>query len=262
MDVILQSLASAEARAIRSAAMLMDPGAVTLFPCSYESLAQHTDRLRGGAMPVGSVEFVREAMRLAGIEEPASLSYPPGSDAILGRSVRTMPIEQALAHNEPVFIKPVITKAFTGFVFKPGEADVSLDDHDREQLEAARRQEPGSLVYVSSVVAFDGEWRYYVQDAQVIGVGRYDPDGPDDAPEPAPETVRRFIETLAIDHPHAIDIGVLKDGSHVLVEGNDAFAIGLYGRALSPRAYLDFLRARWDGLRHPRSQFSSRPKSG
>lgn len=250
MVVILQTLPSAEARAIRTAAMLLDAGAVNLVNSSIEDLPHHAARLRSGAMPVGSVEFVRASMALAGIQEPASLSYPPGSEALLGRCVTTMPIEMALSHSTPVFIKPFTTKAFTGFVYRPGVTFSKLDEHEQEQLETARSLDPDVLVYASDVVCFDGEWRFYVQAGQAIGCGRYDQDGPDDAPEPSPATVQHFINTLGIEHPHTVDIGVLKDGRHVLVEANDAFAIGLYERALSPRAYLDFLRARWDGLRN------------
>ncbi len=261
MEVLLQSLASAEARAIRSAAMLMDAGAVTITPCSFEDLPHLAGNLKGGSMPVGSVEFVREAMKLAGIQEPPSISYPPGSEAVLGRNVTTIPIECALAHHEPIFIKPVSTKAFTGFVYRPGVAFSKLDEHEQEQLETARSLDPDVLVYACNVVAFDGEWRYYVQDGQVIGYGRYDPDGPDETPDPPSSVVKHIVATLGIEHPHAVDIGVIKDGRYVLVEANDAWSIGLYGRALSPRAYLDFLRARWDGLRHLRCLLSSTPKA-
>ena len=48
---------------------------------------------------------------------------------------------------------------------------------------------------------------------------------------------------------YGIDFGVLASGATALVEVNDGWALGLYGRALSARDYYRLLRTRWDQLR-------------
>jgi len=49
-------------------------------------------------------------------------------------------------------------------------------------------------------------------------------------------------------YPYTLDVGRLSTGGTALVETNDAWAIGLYGKALTPRVYLDFLGKRWKSI--------------
>ncbi len=67
--------AGREERLAHQVAMLED---LPLCAVGVEALEQYTEQLAGGVwLPVGSVEFVRRAMALAGLAEPANLSYPP-----------------------------------------------------------------------------------------------------------------------------------------------------------------------------------------
>jgi hypothetical protein len=203
---------------------------------------------------VGSVEFVRAAMGLAGIPEPANMSYPAGEAAgrHLRRQIHRFTASEALGLRDgPFFVKPEVTKAFTGFVLDLRDCARPLDEHDSAQLQALRAMDPASSVWVSEVVHWQCEWRCYVQDRTVIGMGRYDEDGSDDAPEPDIESVHRMIMDLGIDHPFVVDVGVLDNGQTALVEINDAWAIGLYDNALNPKHYLQFLLARWDSIFQP-----------
>src|SRR3546814_4145004 len=77
MKLIFQIPGSFETRALQTLAYQRD---IETFRASLENLPLYADHLRAGALPVGSVEFVREAMRLADIIEPEVMTYP---DALL-----------------------------------------------------------------------------------------------------------------------------------------------------------------------------------
>ncbi|WP_137917198.1 ATP-grasp domain-containing protein [Hydrogenophaga sp. 2FB] len=248
MHIILQSPSTGETMAVRTAVMLQDSGAATVHAATTETLEAKETILRAGAMPVGSVEFVRLAMKLAGIKEPQNLSYPPGSARFLGRWLQVHGIGEALASTEPIFIKPLTTKMFNGFVYQPLAPSHLLSEHDQEQLTVARGLKPETLVYVSPQVQFLSEWRFYIQGGTVVGQARYDADGRDDAPEPDFFVVLDCIQSLAIDHPYALDMGVLADGTTALIETNDFWALGFYRGAMKPKQYLDCLVDRWKSL--------------
>ena len=245
MKLILQMPSTSEIKAVRTAVMLMDAGTAHAVNATLESLPSHAQALREGALPVGSVEFVRCAMTLAGIAEPANLSYPKGCERWLRRAIST---QRAGDVHHRCFIKPVHTKLFNGFVFQPAVHPDALDEHDREQMEIFLSLPSDTLVLTSDVITLVSEWRYYVQGGQVIGAARYDPDGSDDAPAPNEVELKQCIADLAITHPYALDMGVTTDGQTVLIEGNDAWAIGLYRGAMSNVAYLEFLSSRWATL--------------
>jgi hypothetical protein len=244
--ILRQGTGTYEGRAVAQGAALLD---VPVHRVSLESLPEQREALVAGALPVGSVEFVRASMHLAGIDEPESLTYPPELDALLGRRVTTMPLDRVRGTR---FVKPVTTKLFTGFVWHESRRDDDYDEHDFEQLQVLRALPRDTMLWVTEPVRFQCEWRYYVLDGQVIGAGRYDPDGEDDAPAPSPMVLHEAVAAMSkvADRPvsYAVDLGVLESGDTVLVEVNDAWAIGLYGRALEPKDYLRFLAARWNQI--------------
>lgn len=245
-QVILQSLSSVETRAVRTACLLMDIPTTAL---PLENLDMHADALRRGvAMPVGSVEFVRRAMALAGIEEPRACSYPEALQPWLHRTVRRATASEALATKVATFVKPVTTKLFTGFVLPAPQQRDQLDEHDCGQLADLQALQPGEPVWLADPVEFASEVRYYVQAGRVMGLARYDPDGADSAELPDATEVQAAIEAYACPHPYALDMGVLQDGRTALVEVQDAWAIGLYGGAMEPKTYYRYLRCYWDAL--------------
>lgn len=244
---LLQTPSTVEVQQVRLATMLLDGNRTSITNSTLEELENHAPLLDAGAMPVGSVQFVRKAMALAGMQEPPNLSYPQGIDPYLHRSITETPIS---ALQETAFIKPKSTKTFTGFVFQGANIDPeAYSEHDQEQLAVVQSLPAQTIVYASEVVKFLCEWRYYVMKSLIIGCARYDPDGADDAPEPELNVVQRCIEGMAISHPYALDIGVLEDGRTAAVEVNDAWAIGWYRNSIKPAAYLEFLLARWRSLR-------------
>mgnify|MGYP003952482301 CR=1 FL=1 len=240
---LVQTISSMETSAVRLACMLMD--GVSVISCGYEHLERHESALiSGSTLPVGSVEYVRRAMELARIPEPPNISYAPGCERFLGRQVHRRRASEVTTRQ---FIKPTATKTFTGFVFDPALPDEALCEHDREQLAVFRQLDPNEVIWCSEVVNFVSEWRYYVLEGEVIGMARYDP-GEEAAPRPSASFVAKCVRALALDHPYALDIGVTSDAQTRLVEINDAWAIGLYRRAMPNQTYYRFLRTRWEQL--------------
>jgi hypothetical protein len=232
---------SAEVRTVRQACLMEDIPVL-----AHRGVNQHFRH--GVAMPVGSVEFVRSVMHDRGLDEPASISYPAALAAFYGRSIWKTRLDDARAVPGPVFVKPVETKRFTGFVYTRDMPATEYDEHDGAQLLAMHSLPPGTQVWCAEPVKFVSEWRYYVLAGEVIGAARYDPDGADDAPGPSKAVLDlAIVQMSAARAPTAygIDLGVLSDGRTSIVEVNDAWALGRYGNSVSPRDYLRLLWARW-----------------
>lgn len=218
-------------------------------PCLKRQLADlhlHRDLLRT-YLPVGTVEFVQEAMRLLNCVPAPWNCYPDVLRPFLHREV-SRTTKGALDLSADVFVKPAEhLKAFTGFLLQsPSE--------ERHAFDLLPDSTP---VWTAEKVQFLSEYRYYVWDEGFMR-GRYD-DGADDAPEPDERLVGEMATDLsdefryqandALSQPFALDVGVLATGQTALVEVNDAWAIGLYENALSPSEYYRFLLKRWDSIR-------------
>lgn len=253
-----QSGSSIESRAIMHLSMLENSPIEEILTVAYDNLNKYSELLISDAViPVGSVEFVRKAMTIAGTIEPDNMSYPGEAKLFLERHVDLMTIGQFLESSigAPKFIKPKQTKQFTGFIFEPCRPSDYYNEHDQEQLKAFQGLPASSEIWVCDKVEFQCEWRYYVQSGKIIGQARYDPDGLDEAPEPDINVVHSCIKQMQSSNCNltcALDFGVLNDGRTALVECNDAWAIGLYGKTLSPAVYFDFLCARWHQIRSTR----------
>ena len=175
------------------------------------------------------------------------MSYPVELRPYLHRELRLVPARSVKGpwFKGRWFVKPAATKLFAGFVLDDQVADADRSAWQLSQLRALNALPSATPVWLSEPVRFLSEWRYYIQDGQIVGQGRYDPDGADDAPEPDAEAARACLQALPCPHPWVLDLGVLQDGRTALVECNDAWAIGLYADAMTPAAYLDFLWQRW-----------------
>lgn len=246
-SVLLQAVPSAEIRAVRVACLTLD--GIQIHTAPMEGINAFRGQLeRGEMMPVGSVEFVLEAMSIAGIEPPPAPGFPAQLQPWLHRTVSRTTLAKLAGIQGRTFVKPVETKLFNGFVFDPQTSVKDLDEHDREQLASMGKLDVSTEIWTSPVVEFISEFRYYVMDGRIAGQGRYDPDGADDAPAPDLRQVEAAIAAYGASAPFAIDMGVLSTGLTALVEVHDAWAIGLYGRALSPQDYYRFLCNYWDHL--------------
>jgi hypothetical protein len=258
--ILRQNTDVVEVRQVSQAAMLLD---IPVTRVALEGLRAHVDALGAGALPVGSVEFVREAMRLVCVDEPEPMSYPIELDSVLHRRVDLTTIERV---GGTKFVKPVRTKLFTGFVWDSSAGDASYSEHDREQLDALRMLSPSTQVWAADPVQFLCEWRYYVCHGQVLGAARYDPDGDDNAPAPDGVVLREAIQRLAdsaqAPAAYGLDLGVLATGETALVEVNDGWALGLYGRSLDSKDYLRLLATRWGQIVATKPRAESKVRRG
>ncbi len=258
-----------------TAAMLMDLPLATI---DLDQLDAHVEALKRGAVPVGSTCFVKRAMALAGVPEPEPMSYPTALLSLLGRAVgqvelAELQIGSPAAHlGGPVFVKPVQTKLFTGFVWDRSRTDEDYSEHDLEQLKTLRHlaaAAPHTQLWVSERVTMVAEWRYYVLMGAMVGYARYDDGDEDLLPEPDIALIDEAIRLMGSASQHApvayaLDFARLDDGRTVLVEVNDAWSLGYYGGSVPPKIYTQMLLARWTQLHHGRSgtqvdQASERP---
>jgi hypothetical protein len=244
--IVLQRLGNAESRAIQTAAMLAND--VKVVNADVDSIQDHRSLLKMGAIPVGSVQFVRRAMELADIVEPENLTYPPGCERYMKRKYVRSTVGRALDMAGRRFLKSCGTKVFTGFVLDSDCGPMGLSNHDQHQYDTLCGLTSDEPVWVSEPVHWISEYRYYVMDSRIIGHARYDQTEAHHVPEPDIDVVNQCIVDLGIEHPYALDMGVLLSGETALVEVNDAWAIGLYGGALTPYEYLRFLTKRWEDL--------------
>lgn len=234
------------------AACLLD---IPVQSCPIEHLENWKDPLSTAkdilTVPIGSVEFIRRAMSIAGLKEPPPLSYPGALQQFLRRDVRLGTLGETLSG---CFVKPVATKLFTGFLL-PSRSEInSLDEHTSEQYQVFVSLPKDTPAWISEPVEFISEHRAYIHNSEIVGIGRYD-DGEDDSPSPSHETIAKmlcaFERTGSAPIAYSIDVGVLSDGSTALVECNDAWALGYYKGTLSPKDYLRMLIARWSQICGP-----------
>ena len=136
---------------------------------------------------------------------------------------------------DPVFVKPMEHKLFTGFVFDGcAGARMRLATH-----------ESSTQVWVSDVVEFVAEYRVFVLDGEILDARRYT--GRWDVALPFRSEIERAVREYAgAPRAYALDFGVTGDGAQLLVEANDGFALGNYG--LSSIPYAKMIDARWEEL--------------
>ena len=236
----------------------------------YCSLKNLPDRLKGRTMydimPVGSVEFVREAMRCLNVVEPDGVGYMFPGRKDLGRKVELMSkghFEGHVRKGDAYFIKPDKVKQFTGFVLDGEKATVeSLED-----LAVYDGLPDDTLIWVSEVVDFQIEWRAFVvmtdEGYRVVGFSCYKSD---EYEESFGTNIKAAEQLLNIEAEHALtfaehvvaklgyigiagfslDVGLCSDGEFRVVEINDGWALGCYDCGY--RGYWEVLRKRWGGM--------------
>lgn len=241
--ILRQPNSTHETRTVMHAAMLEN---IPVQIAAEDILLRYSAQLRQGtALPIGSVEYVRAAMQIGRIKEPVFSPYPQSLWHMLHRKIEQIPVAQVRGE---WFVKPVKTKLFNGFTLNTSKPPGALCEHDLEQFNIFSGMRPDELVWISTTVKFVAEWRYYILDGLIAGQARYDPDGENDAPDPDYVVVKNALKQMTAAFPRltcSLDVGVLEDGRTALVECNDAWALGLYGKSLEPRTYLQMLQFRW-----------------
>lgn len=209
-------------------------------PFVYSDLLAGKLELARDTAVVGGILTVRAALAQLGAPAPANIDYPEPLLPFLLRRVERTTIRDAHRrcaddrYDPPIFIKPVTGhKEFTGHVLAAYR--------DRLQTAAWALAEPDTEIWLSEVVAFVAEWRFFVHAGRIVGVGHYHGD-PLQYPDPA--VVRAAVAAwTAAPVAYTLDFGVLADGRSALVEVNDGFAFGCYG--LHPFDHARMLAARW-----------------
>lgn len=220
--------------------------------------------LKQGATPVGSVDFVRKALTIAGVKVPSAMNYPKRLQKWLHREIKPRR-KSDLPSSGDWFVKPAVsTKAFRGGVYSMEEVKL-IDSLTSENFNAPAaevvprndiellRNLPGEFpVWVAPPIKWQSEWRFYIHRGLIKGAARYDK-GLESAPAPERNTVSLMVSDLAFDAPiaYALDVGVLENGKTALVTVNDGWALAYYPGSLAPETYLDMLRDRWIQLIKP-----------
>ena len=252
--VMLDAHTSYEGRAVLKVCVAKD---IPVIRVDISNIKAHVEKLQSGnVLPVGSVQYIRACMSVAGIVEPDNLTYHPCVRAYLGRRVYpwTAGDLKAVQIPRPIFVKPARTKLFTGFILVPGQNIGDYSEDTQEDFAAYLACSEDEDLWTSANRPFRSEWRYYVSEARILGCCRYDQREAEDAPRPNALVVSRAIRAAsnAISHPFAIDIGVYEgSGKTAVVELNDFWALGLYGSssdAPTPEAYTQLLWTRWESF--------------
>jgi hypothetical protein len=204
---------------------------ISAFDGSDTSKLWQTDFERQDIL-IGSVESTIIFFQLMNVPIPGYIGYPDCIRKYLGREIRKtkfMNIQaeiQTLPCEYPFFIKPADdVKKFTGCVIeKKSEIDT---------LEKFENIEDEDIVYISEVLDIISEYRCFVHRGVLKGIQWYKGDF---CKFPEVELIKNIIKDYKnAPVAYTIDIGILSNGSNILVEINDFWAIGSYG--LSGKIY-------------------------
>lgn len=198
--------------------------------------------LAPGTLVYGGVGAVLCALARLGVPAPRVESAPAALRPFFGRRLwaTTMGELRASDGGAPVFIKPLRdAKRFTGHVRDGGLRASAMTADVGDEVE----------VLASEVVAFANEYRCFVHRGAIVGAKQYAGDWRLPPPDfaVADAAVAAFAGAPAA---YALDLGVAGDGRTLVVEINDAFALGGYGLGAVP--YARMIVDRWLELTAPR----------
>jgi hypothetical protein len=140
--------------------------------------------------------------------------------------------------SSPIFVKPQVeTKTFAGCVLS-----------GRTGLERLQHLDDELRLQASEPVDFVSEWRYYIHQGTVVGLAHYMVGLAHYKGEwsvvPDKEVVREAVSAYSPNPvAYSLDFGVTSEGRTLLVEANDAFALGAHG--IDAVAYAKMLEDRW-----------------
>lgn len=200
----------------------------------YESAFPPEDLLREDVV-VGWIPQVKKGLSNLGITPPDELDYPEEIRSYLGRNVWNSTLHTIYTDETlwPVFVKPVKGKQFDGKLITSLKDLIGMGD----QLEDRK-------IWCSDPVNFISEWRCFIKYGQLIDSKNYKGNF---RIQPNFDIIENCIKDYKSSPvAYALDFGVTQDGKTLLVEANDAFALGSYG--LTPINYAKLISARWSEL--------------
>lgn len=188
-------------------------------------------------MVCGHIGDTWACLRAQGRPIPEFPDYPAHLKWSLGRDIEKRTLGWLKQQADVYFVKPVILKKFTGFVWDP--------EDPRSVLNIACFPDDVEVWVSTIITGLVSEWRCFVKKDKLIGVkhykGRWNI-------APSELTVNVAVRDGRGKMPaaYALDFGVASNGQTTLIEANDGYSIGCYG--LSSIVYARFLEARWAEL--------------
>lgn len=194
-----------------------------------------------GELIVGGIGIIRKRLKAFDID-PITVDYPEELKEFLGRTIQESTLSNIANNPEtwPIFIKSKEQKRITGKVIRNASDLVGLG-----------YQEENPEIYISEVMDFVSEYRVFVRYGEVLDCKHYWGD-PMVFPDAA--IIKAAISKYqSAPDAYGIDFAVTKEGKTVLIEVNDAWALGCYG--LEMHLYAKFLITRWAQITNTIDEF-------
>lgn len=194
-----------------------------------------------GELIVGGIGIIRKRLKAFDID-PITVDYPEELKEFLGRTIQESTLSNIANNPEtwPIFIKSKEQKRITGKVIRNASDLVGLG-----------YQEENPEIYISEVMNFVSEYRVFVRYGEVLDCKHYWGD-PMVFPDAA--IIKAAISKYqSAPDAYGIDFAVTKEGKIVLIEVNDAWALGCYG--LEMHLYAKFLITRWAQITNTIDEF-------
>lgn len=221
---------------------------------TYHLIDDIYEKVSDADIVVDYVDQCQEILKKFGVS-PEFPDYPDVMKKYLGRKIWKDTIT-SIANNEDkwsagYFVKPIKTKAFTGKIIS-SISDLCGTGNSGEDYE----------VWVSEHVPIAAEWRCFIMYDRILDIRPYGLVSGGDYSgyryhydySIVHDMLESFIKWD--DRPDAcsMDICVTTDGRTLLVEMNDAYALGCYG--LHSLFYARFLSARWSQLMNREDEYA------
>lgn len=186
-------------------------------------------------IPVGSVEFIEEAMRSRDLKPPEPYNIPDDfkTSYYTSRNVyNNVTWDKLVNYNFPLFVKPDDNyKSFTGGVFKSIDQFKMFVDIDYER----------TLYFVSDPISIESEFRILVHNQQIRYIAQYI--GLYDN-RLSMEFLNDIVENFGLSEiSYSFDVGICNDGTNVLIEFHHFYGVGTYG--FEGPEYINMLTAFW-----------------
>lgn len=173
---------------------------------------------------------------------PESLGYPEELKSFYGRNITQVSFrnfEESFKDDQSYFIKPLRNKLF--------EARIVSSIADLKVLKSSI--EDSTMIYVSDVVSFKSEYRFYIFRNEIVDFFKYYVSDWKDSFElnlDVVEDIFRILKSLKMPVFYSLDVGTDSLGRTLIVELNDGYALGNYG--LAPLKYTQMSMERWEEI--------------
>jgi hypothetical protein len=192
------------------------------------------------------IAFVENTIKYfdrTGIKYPSPLNIPEELMSYAKREIRysTLDFFIANAHNPahfnfPIFIKPAhkLKGCPSGVLKKPTDVALLFTDVENKKQ---------SIQY-SEVISMESEYRAFVNKGELVGLKHYS--GSFELFPDISIIKKMILEYKSAPISYTLDVAITDKNETILVECNDAWAIGSYG--LDEKIYIRLLIDRWKEL--------------